>query len=51
MMGSALEKSKGGRWFILNRVVRGSLTKLTVEQRSKEHDGAGQSRASKQKVH
>ena len=42
-MRSAQEKSGGGGCLILNRVVRGSLTKLTVEQRSKEHDGAGQS--------
>ena len=42
MTVSALGKNGGGGCLILNRVVRGSLTKLTVEQRSEEDDGAGQ---------
>lgn len=42
MTVSALEKSGGGGCLFFNRVVRGSLTKMTVEQRSEEGDGAGQ---------
>lgn len=46
---SASEKNREGACWIFNWVVRGSLTKLALEQRS-EGDGAGQGQAPRQTV-
>lgn len=44
-MVSASEKNREGGCWIFSWVVRGSLTKLALEQRSEEGDGAGRGQA------